>query len=256
MKLLWSRTFACLLAGLLSGNTWSAEATIAVAANFRQVALQIADAIEAETPHRYRIVAGSTGALYAQIRNGAPFDVFLAADLARPEWLYGEGVTTSEGVLTYATGRLAIWMPDVDAPVTAETLLAPNVRRVAIANPQLAPYGAAAESYLEGLGLMEKLRSRIVMAGNVSATYSLVASGNAEIGLIATSTLREAGVEEDAFTLVPASAHRPIEQGAVLLKRAADNAAARYWFEWLKSSDVVPLLKAAGYQVPEALAAE
>lgn len=241
---------------LISAGAWSAEATIAVAANFRHVALQIAEVLEAETPHRYRIVAGSTGALYAQIRNGAPFDVFLAADLARPEWLYDEGLTTADGVLTYATGRLALWMPDAEETVTADSLLGPGVRRIAIANPQLAPYGAAAESFLKGLGLLDKVRPRLVLAGNVSATYSLVASGNAEVGLVAASTLLEAGVAESAFTLAPVGSHRPIEQGAVLLARAAENAAAHYWYEWLQSDNMVPLLQAAGYQVPEALAGE
>lgn len=234
----------------------SEEATIAVAANFRDVALQIARAIEAESDHRYQVISGSTGALYTQIRNSAPFDVFLAADLARPTWLFEEGMTTADGVRVYAVGQLALWRPALSAGKPDDVIANPQLRRIAMANPQLAPYGAAAEAYLESTGLMEGVRRRLVMAGNVSATYSLVATGNADIGLVAASTLREAGVPASEYDLLPHTAYPPIEQSMVLLLRGKDNAAARHWFEWLQGPDMVPLLEQAGYRLPTRVAAE
>ena len=207
---------------------------------------------ESETGHSLRIVSGSTGKLYAQIVNGAPFDVFLSADQERPERLVSEGRAEPTSRFTYAVGRLILWSPDASRDLSdgAKALAAQEFRKLALPNPPLAPYGLAAQQVLEKLGLWTALRERIVMGENVGQTYGLVASGNAEIGFVSLSSFLSENTEQrGVFWAVPDEHHAPIRQDAVVLKRASDNPAAQAFATFLKGEAARKVLVRFGYKV-------
>ena len=226
------------------------DTLVAVAANFAEAAERLEASFEATTGHDLVVATGSTGKLFAQIKNGAPFDVLLAADQRRPELLEEEGRAIAGSRFTYAVGRLTLWSPDRDRVATdgAQTLRTGVFRKLALANPDLAPYGLAARETLAALGLLESLRERIVLGENAGQTHALVATGNAELGFVALSSVlnrrnRMPGSRWD----VPAELHAPIRQDAVLLTRAAHNAAARAFLEYLRSAEARELIESLGY---------
>lgn len=227
------------------------EVVIAVASNFASIAEALADRFEAESDHAVTLVAGSTGKLYAQIVRGAPFDVFLAADSLRPGRLVSEGRAVEGSRRVYALGRLRLWSGEMDgvAALGPERLSRGEFRHLAIANPALAPYGVAAHQVLQTLALEERLDGRLVFGENIGQTYALVASGNAELGLVAASQLVAAGASSAGW-LVPRSHHAPIRQEGVLLSRAEDLEAAQAFLSFLASDDARRLIEAAGYEVP------
>ncbi len=248
------RSLACVCGVLLvvlgGGSPASAEqALVAVAANFTTVAERLVEAFESTAEHRVTLTSGSTGKLYAQVRHGAPFDVFLAADQERPRRLADSGLVADDGRFTYARGRLVLWGAALEAgDVWSAALEASSSRRIALANPDLAPYGAAARQALESKGLWKGLQSKLVFGENVGQAFSLVASGNAQLGLVARSSVVAWGGDEGR--LVPETLHAPIRQDAVLLRRAKDNAAARAFFEFLKSPAARRHLLESGYDLP------
>ena len=224
----------------------AAEIHVAVAANFATPMAELATAFEAVSEHTVVVSAGSTGAHYAQIKNGAPFELFFAADAERPALLESEGLAVHGSRFTYAVGRLALWSPRagfVDAE--GRVLEGGGFRHLAIANPELAPYGAAAREVLERRGLWESLRERIVQGQDVGQAYAFVHSGNAELGFVAYSQIVRPGAPvEGSFWLVPEELHKPIEQQAVLLK---DGPAARAFLEFVKGADARALIRSFGY---------
>jgi len=225
--------------------------TVAVAANFSFTARRVADAFERAAPHEIRLVVGSTGKHYAQIVNGAPFDILLAADSDRPERLEREGRALPGSRFTYAVGRLALWsrVPGyVDA--RGEILANGDFRHLALANPRLAPYGIAAQQALTRMGLWDRLYERMVFGENVSQAFRFVDSGAAELGFVALSQLRQAGVAEDAHWLIPGSLYAPIEQQAVQL-RAGDAAAG--FLDFLRGQTALAIIADHGYGLPDAL---
>jgi molybdate transport system substrate-binding protein len=228
------------------------EAVVAVAANFAEVVERLEERYERGSGHTLTVVVGSTGKLYAQIAHGAPFDVLLAADQARPRRLEAEGLAVAGSRFTYATGRLALWSrePGRVGGDGAATLRQGELRLLAIANPALAPYGEAARQTLESLGLWEQLEDRLVMGETVGQAYALVASGNAELGFVALSYLRSprhpaAGNRWE----VPARLHAPIRQDAVLLAHAAGNPAARGFLAFLRGDGARAIVESYGYGV-------
>ncbi len=238
-----------LAALVLSGACGQAvdTATVAVASNFRGVAAELARDFESGSPHRLRLVGGSTGKLYAQIVNGAPFDVFLAADEWRPRRLEDEGLAVAGSGFTYATGRLCLWSADparLDGDA-ADLLRRGDFRRLAIANPDLAPYGRAAREALEALDLWDAVADRLVMGENIGQAHALVATGNADIGLVALPQVGAAG--DGCRVPLPESLHEPIRQRAVLLEHGAGNRAARAFLAYLGSPAARALIAAAGY---------
>lgn len=240
---------ALLLMSCLVGVTGAAEVRVAVAANFATTLHALAGDFSAATGHRLQVSSGSTGKHYAQIRNGAAFDVFLAADSARPARLEAEGVGVAGSRFTYAVGRLALWVPGESAPDPAERYLQTSASgRFAIANPRLAPYGQAARQVLQGWGLWDRLQGRLVRGENAAQAFQFVATGNAPAGLVALSQLRTAGAPEDEFRLIPESLHEPIRQQALLLRPGA---AAEAFLRYLRT-DAVAAIAAAGYRVPAA----
>ena len=195
------------------------------------------------------MAVGSTGKLYAQILHGAPFDILLAADQERPELLERAGLTVPGSRRTYATGRLMLWSADPERiQGDIPTLLAAgSFRRLAMANPALAPYGSAAQEVLQGFGLYAALREKIVTAENIGQTYAMVATGNAEIGFVAVSGI--AANDGGSRWEVPADRHSPIRQDAVLLARAADNVAAREFLDFLRDDRARAITSGFGYGV-------
>ena len=221
---------------------------VAVATNFAPVLDQLAPAFAAETGHKSVHSSGATGQLYAQIVNGAPYDVLMAADAARPTRLGDAGLGVAASQFTYARGQLALWAPrsaELLAPGLERALASAAWRRLAIANPAVAPYGLAAQQLLEKLGLSQQLGNRLVRGENIGQAYALVATGNAELGIVAWSQVH---AEPAAHRLrVPESLHAPIRQDAILLTRAADNPAAVAWMRYLGSPGARALIVQAGY---------
>lgn len=230
----------------------SEVALVAVAANFAEVMERLEADFEAESPHAITITTGSTGQLYAQIANGAPFDALLAADQARPERLEAEGLAVRGSRFTYATGQLVLWSAEADriGDDGAAVLRRGEFRRLAMANPDLAPYGVAARQVLESLGLLTALRGRIVLGENVGQTHAMVATGNAELGFVARSNVDSPrNATPGSRWLVPGALYQPIRQDAVLLRRGEENSAARDLLAYLRRPDVRRTIAGYGYDV-------
>lgn len=227
------------------------EVMVAVAANAAEAVEALAEDFERESGHRVTVTVGSTGKLYAQILHGAPFDVFLAADQERPRLLVEQGIAMADSRITYAVGRLALWSRQSGAVSDGVAVLREGAfRRLAMANPELAPYGAAARKTLRELGLWESLRSKIVLGENVGQSFAMTASGNAELGFVAVSSVLSAGnsYSQERWE-VPARFHEPIRQDAVLLDRARDNKAARDFYRFLSSPESRNVVESFGFVV-------
>lgn len=241
---------ALALAVLVPSAATADTALVAVATNFAEAAGRLAGSFETRSGHRLQLSAGSTGKLYAQIIGGAPYDVFLAADRRHPELLVEAGRAVGASRFTYAVGRLTLWSRDAgrvgDGP---RALLEGDFRRLAIANPALAPYGAAARETLLALGVLQSLESRLVLGENVAQAYAMVATGNAELGLVAlSSVLGPRTARGGSRWDVPETLHGPIRQDAVLLARASGNDAARAFLQFLRHDGAARrLLAGLGY---------
>lgn len=217
--------------------------TVAVATNFVAPAQELAARFEQETGHTVRLSPGATGALYAQIRNGAPFDVLMAADLERPQRLEQEGDGVEGTRFTYAVGRLVLWSASRSIDDGPALLRGGDFHKLAIANPDLAPYGLAAVQTMRSLGVMDRLVSRLVRGANIGQAHTMVATGNAELGFVARSYLDS----NHTGWLVPADLHQPIAQDAILLTRARGSEAARQFLDYLKSRSAREIIVRFGY---------
>jgi molybdate transport system substrate-binding protein len=236
---------------IMPGAARAAEAQVAVAANFAAPAKRLAQEFGKLSRHRVELSSGSTGKFYAQVKNGAPFDAFLSADAETPLTMEREKLAVAGSRFTYAAGRLALWSRKpgfVDSE--AAVLRRPDLGRLAIASPRLAPYGAAAKSALEKLGLWQTLQGRLVQGENIAQTYQFVSTGNAELGFVALSQVRETQLMAGSYWLVPGELHAPLRQDAVLLTRGADNAAARDFLAFLRSAEAREMIRAYGYELP------
>lgn len=231
------------------GTAVAGEIQVAVASNFSAPIQAVARQFEQQTGHHVIPVTGSTGKHYAQIRNGAPFAAFFAADTRRPALLEAEGLAIQGSRFTYAVGRLVLWSPDpgmMDGD--GDILRSKKFRFLAIANPKLAPYGKAAEQVMRKLGVWEKLQQRMVRGENIGQAFQFVRSANAQLGFVAYSQIRQPGlVDEGAFWVPPQSLYAPIEQQAVLLR---DDKIARDFLEFVKSKPAQVLIREFGYGVP------
>jgi len=224
--------------------------TVAVASNFAATARDIAAQFAGQSDHDVRIITASTGKLYAQIVNGAPFDVLLAADVERPQRLETGGAGVPGSRFTYAIGALVLWSRQVDDCRPA--LQSRDGGRIAIANPETAPYGEATRSFLQRSGLWESLRGRLVVGENIAQTLQFAASGNAQLGFIARSQLRAPSLPPASCTWpVPESMHAPIDQQALLLQRGAASAGANAFLTFLRSGAGRAIIRRHGYGLPE-----
>ena len=236
-----------LLGVVLAGPTMAGTIGVAVASNFVQPMAALVAEFEAQTGHRVRVSSGSTGKLYAQIVNGAPFDVFLAANAREPERLVATGMAVAKSRRTYARGRLALWAngAEIDPRNVGERVC--NAPRLAIANPRTAPYGSAAFEVLQALGCVDTVRSHLVRGENIAQTYQFVATGNVPLGFIARSQLR--GEAAGRFWLVPEWMHSPIEQQVVLLSHGASSALAQAFVDFLGREPAKELIRGFGYDI-------
>lgn len=242
----------CLLTlGLLgTGLVRAAEVSVAVAANFTAPMQKIAVAFEQDTGHKAVLAFGSTGKFYAQIRNGAPFQLLLAADDETPARLEKEGLAAHGSRFTYATGRLVLWSRQpglVDAQ--GEVLRRGGFERIAMADPKLAPYGAAALQALGQLGVLERLQPRLVQGENIAQAYQFVATGNAALGFVALSqVMTEGRIATGSAWLVPANLHAPLRQDAVLLAAGRDKPAAVALAAYLRGDKARAIIRSYGYE--------
>ena len=225
------------------------EVQVAVAANFTAPMQRIAADFEKDTGHKVQLAFGSTGKLYAQIRNGAPFEILLAADDTTPEKLEKEGAGVAGSRFTYAIGKLVLWssQPGV-VDDKGDVLKKGDFKHVAIANPKLAPYGAAAIETLAALKLLDAIQPRFVQGENIVQTHQFVATGNAELGFIALSQVMKDGkIAAGSAWIVPASLHQPIRQDAVLLDKGNGKAAAEALMKYLRSDQAAAVITSFGY---------
>jgi molybdate transport system substrate-binding protein len=211
----------------------------------------IARRFEEATGHTLKLTFGSSGKFFAQIMNGAPFEVFLSADVEKPMRLEEQAMAVEGSRFTYAVGSLVLWSRD---PKLIEddgsALYEGKFNHLAVANPRLAPYGAAAADTLMALGLWDELQSRIVRGENVSQTYQFVATGNAELGFVALSQITQDGkIAYGSAWIVPAVMYSPIRQEAVLLNKGRHNKAASALLQYLRGSDAKAIIKAHGYRL-------
>jgi molybdate transport system substrate-binding protein len=225
------------------------ELRVAVASNFADAMRVLAADFEVKTGHRVTLVFGSTGKHYAQIRNGAPFDVFFAADTARPQLLETQGVAQPGSRFTYAIGKVVLWSPRAGyVDPEGRVLRRASFRHLAIANPELAPYGKAAREVLQKLGLWDELKARTVRGQNVSQTFQFVKSGNAELGFVAYSQVARPGhPTEGSWWAVPQTLYAPIEQQAVLLQPSRIGAD---FLDFARSEGALELIRGYGYDTP------
>lgn len=250
------KTFSkSLLIGLMAlgfaASASAEEVQVAVAANFTAPMKVIAANFEKETGHKVAASFGSTGKFYAQIQNGAPFDVFLAADDETPAKLEKENGIVAGSRFTYATGKLVLWSSQEGYVDDKGDVLKKNAfSKIALAQPKLAPYGLAAEETMKKLGLYDMLAPKFVVGESIGQTFTFISTGNAQLGFVALSQVFEDNkLKSGSAWLVPANLHNPIRQDAVILNKGKDNKAAAEFANYLKSEPVKALIRTYGYDV-------
>lgn len=255
-----TRTASMKLQRLLGLALWAwslsphaAEVQVAVAANFAAPMQKIAAAFEKDTGHKALLSWGATGQFYAQIRHGAPFAVLLSADQDTPARLVREGLGVAGSTFTYATGQLVLWsahagLVDDQGRVLAQLASGQRAGKLALADPKLAPYGAAALQVLNRQGLTDRLRPHWVIGENIAQTFQFVKTGNAAMGFVALSQVMADGqLSRGSAWVVPAALHAPIRQDAVLLQPGVANPAAQALLHYLRSDAARAVIRAHGY---------
>mgnify|MGYP001404352007 FL=1 len=227
------------------------EVQVAVAANFTAPIQAIATDFEKDTGHKLVAAFGATGQIYTQIKNGAPFEVFLSADDTTPAKLEQEGDTVKGSRFTYAVGTLALWSAkDGYVDSKGQVLKANQYQHLSIANPKTAPYGLAATQVLSKLGLTDATKAKIVEGQSITQAYQFVSTGNAELGFVALSQVYKDGkLTSGSAWIVPDDLHDPIKQDAVILNKGKDSAAAKALVEYLKGPKAAAIIKSFGYQL-------
>jgi molybdate transport system substrate-binding protein len=231
--------------------TIAGEVSVAVASNFTAPMKIIAQAFERDTGHKAILSFGATGQFYAQIKNGAPFAVLLAADDETPARLEREGVAVPGTRFTYATGKVVLWSKKADlVDAKGEILKTGKFDKLALANPKLAPYGAAAIQVLEKMNLTKQLGPKLVEASNIGQTFQFVSSGNAALGFVALSQVFENGkLKEGSGWVIPSNLYSPIKQDAVLLTSGKANLAAQALLQYLRSDKAKAIIVSFGYDL-------
>lgn len=249
MKMIQYLCLCAIALTISSRNLMAEEIRVAVASNFTETIRLISKRFEAKTNHKIILITGSTGKHYAQIKHGAPFEAFFAADARRPELLEQEGLILPDSRFTYAVGKVILWSPEADVvDIHGDVLKHGKFRHLSIANPKLAPYGRAAQQVLEKLGVWNDLQRRMVRGENIGQAFQFVKSGNARLGFIAISQIKSPGSAiKGSLWQVPESFYDPIEQQAVLLK---DNDTARAFLDFVKQDEAQAIIHGFGYGTP------
>ncbi len=238
---------------LMCQSTFAATTLVAVAANFSKPMSEIAAGFEKATGHSANLSFGSTGKFVSQIENGGPFEILLAADEKSPEKLIKDGYAVSGSQFIYAMGKLVLWSATAGyVDEKGEVLSSGNFKHLALADPKLAPYGAAAIEVLNDLKLQDKLQPLIVQSENIAQAYQFISTGNAELGFVALSQVFENGkIINGSAWIVPAQLHAPIKQAAVLLNNGIENPAATELLVYLKSAPALEVIKKYGYDLAQ-----
>ena len=240
-----------IVVSLMVGPVRAETALISVASNFSGAFEELEQVFEMESGHLIETVFGSSGRFFAQINNGAPFHAFLSADQEKPDALQKAGLVVEESRFTYALGKLVLWSSQsnlVDS--SGQVLKQNNFRRLAIANPRLAPYGIAAMEVLENLDLASGIQGKIIQGENIAQTYQFVSTGNVELGLVAFSQVyRQDRIVSGSSWIIPADLYNPVRQDAVLLRRGANNQAAIAFLKFIRSEAGRAIIESFGYQV-------
>lgn len=248
MKLLILLSITTLTNFIACFDGHSTEITVAVASNFTAPMKAIGKEFERQSKHRVNLASSSSGKLYAQIKNGAPFDLFLSADSQKADTLISEGFVTKQDHYTYAIGRLVLWSKIKNyVDKNGDILKSDKFKKIAIANPKLAPYGLAAKETMEKLGLYQKISEKIVLGENISQTLQFIITKNAQLGFIALSQIIKES--EGSYWIVPENLHTPILQDILLLKKSAENKAARELFNFIRSKIGQKIIASYGYKI-------
>lgn len=252
MQIRLARPVFMLCASLaISCNALADQVQVAVAANFTAPMQAIASEFEKDTGHSVTAAYGATGQFYAQISNDAPFEVFLAADDSTPAKLEKEGLSVAGSRFTYATGTLVLWSAKEGyLSNNGDTLSQGDYKHLSLANPKAAPYGLAATQALEKLGLTSKVKDKLVEGQNITQALQFVSTGNAELGFVALSQVYKDGkITSGSAWIVPQELYEPIRQDALILKKGANNPAAKALVEYLKGPKAAEIIKSYGYQL-------
>ena len=246
-----SRTVITLALLLFGQASWSATVLVAVAANFSKPMTEIVSQFEKATGHSAKLSFGSSGKFVSQLENGGPFEVLLSADEKGPEKLEQVGLTVPNTRFVYALGKLVLWSATPNfVDDEGKILMTSNFKHLALADPKVAPYGAAAIDVLKKLKLLEKLQPLFVQGENIAQTYQFISTANAELGFLALSQVIENGkIVGGSSWIIPDNLHAPIRQGAVLMKKGAENPAARALIDYLKSIPALAIIKKYGYDL-------
>ncbi len=243
---------ACIAGILLSVSAQAAEVKVAVAANFAQPMKDIAAEFEKDTGHKLAITQGATGKFYAQITNGAPFEVFLSADDEAPAKLVKEGKAVTGTQFTYAIGRLVLWSPDEKLVDQGGAVLKTDrFKYISIANAKVAPYGRAAVQTMQKLGVLSAIEPRVVQGESITQTHQFVTTGNAQLGFVALSQVWENNrIKSGSGWIVPEDMHEQLRQDIVLLNPGKESSAANALVNYLKSDKAKKIVERYGYKLP------
>ena len=246
-----SRTVITLALLLLGQASWSATVLVTVAANFSKPMAEIVSQFEKATGHSVKLSFGSSGKFVSQLENGGPFEVLLSADEKGPEKLEQAGLTVPNTRFVYALGKLVLWSSKPNfVDDKGKILMTSNFKHLALADPKVAPYGAAAIDVLKKMKLLEKLQPLFVQGENIAQTYQFISTANAELGFLALSQVIENGkIVGGSSWIIPDNLHAPIRQGAVLMKKGAENPAARALIDYLKSIPALAIINKYGYDL-------
>lgn len=233
---------------------FSQEITVAAAADLTYALKEIATNFEKQSGAHVNVSFGSSGNLSTQIANGAPFDIFFSADIGYPEKLETDGLTEPGTMYQYAVGRIVLWVPNeskIDVSKGMTSLISPDVQRIAIANPEHAPYGRAAVAAMTSAGTYEKVKGKLVFGENIAQAAQFVASGNAQAGIIALSlALSPAMVDKGRYWEVPLDSYPRIEQGAVVVKASKNKTTAKAFLAYVRTPEASAILKRYGFFLP------
>ncbi|NOU12721.1 MAG: molybdate ABC transporter substrate-binding protein [Methylococcaceae bacterium] len=246
------RSFILCLLQAFSFNSQAATVLVAVASNFTKTMTEIAEAFEKATGHSANLAFGSSGKFVSQLENGGPFEVFLAADASNPLKLEKSGLAVDGSRFTYAIGKLVLWSAKPDlVDDQGQILSTGSFTHLALADPKLAPYGAAAMEVMKNLNVLDKLQPLFVLGENIAQTYQFISTGNAELGFIALSQVigKDGKITEGSGWVVPENLHQPIMQDAVLLKKGEENPAAPALLSFLKSPEAQAIIRKYGYNL-------
>lgn len=248
---------ALLFMGLMGAlPSWAGDLTVAAASDLNFAFKELVAAFEKQSGHHVKLSLGSSGNFFSQIQNGAPFDLYFSADIRYPQKLEEAGYAVPGSLYRYAVGRIVLWVPGASPAAIdklgMEALLDSSIRKIAIANPKHAPYGRAAVAAMEHFTVYERVKDRLVLGENISQAAQYVESGAADIGIVALSlalapSMKAAG----RYWEIPADAHPPLEQGAVILKSAKSPEAAKEFLEFLRGAEGKAIMTRYGFVVPE-----